>query len=90
MIRMEAVAKGKVQGVNFRRFVEGLAARYAVNGTVRNLADGDVEIVAEGKQEALDAMAGDIRAAPQPISVTRLDIRWRSPRNDFQDFRIIR
>ena len=53
--------KGRVQGVGFRYTVQGLAAGFPVAGYVRNLANGDVELVAEGASEAvqgfLDAVA---------------------------------
>ena len=46
------LVKGRVQGVGFRYTVQGLAQRYPVSGYVKNLLDGQVELVAEG--EALD------------------------------------
>jgi acylphosphatase len=52
---------GRVQGVGFRYTAQQLASGFAVSGYVRNLPNGDVELVAEGdpKQVAafLDAIA---------------------------------
>ena len=45
---------GQVQGVGFRYTTRGLAGGYAVTGFVRNLPDGQVELVAEGEAEELD------------------------------------
>ena len=45
---------GHVQGVGFRYTAQSLAARYLVAGFVRNLPDGDVELVAEGEPGAID------------------------------------
>jgi acylphosphatase len=39
---------GHVQGVGFRYTVRHLAGGFQVSGFVRNLADGRVEVVAEG------------------------------------------
>jgi acylphosphatase len=46
---------GKVQGVGFRYTAQQLAAGYPVSGYVRNLPDGDVELVAEGTAEGVEA-----------------------------------
>ena len=44
----EVYYQGRVQGVGFRYAVRSLARRFAVDGFVRNLSDGRVELVAEG------------------------------------------
>jgi acylphosphatase len=60
---------GQVQGVGFRYTAQRLAEDLPVTGYVRNLPDGDVELVAEGEPEDVEAflaavarrMAGYIR-----------------------------
>jgi acylphosphatase len=42
---------GTVQGVGFRYAAQGLASGFAVAGYVRNLSDGQVELVAEGEAD---------------------------------------
>jgi acylphosphatase len=44
------VYAGTVQGVGFRYTTRALAQNFAVTGFVRNLPDGNVELVAEGEQ----------------------------------------
>ena len=51
---------GNVQGVGFRFTTVRVAERYDVGGTVRNLPDGRVEIVAEGDSEEIDAFLSDV------------------------------
>lgn len=51
---------GHVQGVGFRYTAQRLAARYPVAGYVRNLAGGDVELVAEGPADEVEAFLGAV------------------------------
>ncbi len=53
--------RGHVQGVGFRYTTQGIAKRYEVNGFVRNLANGEVELVAEGEKHELAAFLDDVR-----------------------------
>jgi acylphosphatase len=46
-----------VQGVGFRYTAQHLARSHPVAGYVRNLPDGRVELVAEGDEKDLDALA---------------------------------
>jgi acylphosphatase len=65
------IYSGRVQGVGFRYAAQGIARGFAVRGYVRNLADGDVELVAQGEPGEVDRflaevarhMAGNIHSA---------------------------
>jgi len=46
---------GRVQGVGFRYTTQALAAGHPVAGHVRNLPSGEVELVAEGEADAVEA-----------------------------------
>jgi acylphosphatase len=50
-MEITAVARGRVQGVNFRSYVKSLADSMRLKGYAKNLADGDVEIVINGNGE---------------------------------------
>jgi acylphosphatase len=67
--RLHALVKGKVQGVGFRDFTATAAKELQVAGWVRNLADGDVELVAEGPAEALRALGDKVCAGPPSAKV---------------------
>ncbi len=51
---------GRVQGVGFRYTAQHLAQGFAVAGYVRNLHSGDVEMVAEGTSEEVEALLAAI------------------------------
>ncbi len=52
---------GHVQGVGFRYTARSIARGYDVAGFVRNLPDGRVELVAEGKPHEVDAFLREVR-----------------------------
>jgi len=52
---------GDVQGVGFRATAAWIARRHPIRGWVRNLADGRVQLLAEGSAEAVDAFLDDLR-----------------------------
>jgi len=52
---------GNVQGVGFRDTAVKIARDYPVTGWVKNLADGRVQLLAEGPAEALDDFLKAIR-----------------------------
>jgi acylphosphatase len=60
MQRRTILFSGHVQGVGFRFTVRQIAAGYPVNGFVRNLPDGRVELVAEGDPPNIDAFLHQI------------------------------
>jgi acylphosphatase len=47
--------RGQVQGVGFRYTAQQLAGGFPIAGYVRNLSNGDVELVAEGDPAAVEA-----------------------------------
>ena len=53
---MRILYSGSVQGVGFRYTVKTVATGFEVSGTVRNLSDGRVELVAQGVKAELEAL----------------------------------
>ncbi len=53
---LHATVFGKVQGVYFRAWVFDQAKSLGLTGWVRNLREGEVEILAQGPEEALHAL----------------------------------
>ncbi len=65
--------EGRVQGVGFRWWTRKTAADVGLNGRVRNLVDGAVEVEAAGPAGALDALAARLRLGPGPANVSRVE-----------------
>lgn len=55
--------EGRVQGVGFRYTVKNLAREFEVSGTIANLPDGRVELIASGDAGEVDAFLEAIRTS---------------------------
>ncbi|MGL5074493.1 MAG: acylphosphatase [Waterburya sp.] len=71
--KIRAVASGKVQGVGFRFYTQAQAQKLGICGYVRNLSNGDVEIVAEGEAEKLDALIDWAKSGSPSAVVNNLE-----------------
>ncbi len=58
------LVSGRVQGVGFRAFCVRAANSLGVDGWVRNLPDGRVEVVATGRPDDLARLADALRRGP--------------------------
>lgn len=56
IIRRTIFFSGRVQGVGFRFKAHSLASKHDLTGFVRNLSDGRVEFVAEGRVREIDGL----------------------------------
>ena len=70
------IFKGRVQGVNFRAFVQRAAESLNVDGWVRNLPDGTVEAVFEGDRGPVEEAIKRCRTGPAFANVTGALIKW--------------
>jgi acylphosphatase len=68
-----------VQGVGFRYFTDAAARREGVDGWVRNMADGSVEVVIEGDLESVDRVEAAVRRGPSSARVERFDVEEQAP-----------
>lgn len=68
----KVIATGKVQGVGFRRAVQQLARKAGIVGKVKNLDDGNVEILAQGEEGEIDAFLASVRELEAPVKVDEL------------------
>ncbi len=77
---IRVVVEGRVQGVGYRMFVRDLAARFHLNGWVRNLVDETVEAVIEGEKDIVDEMVDAMYARDSyVIRVDRVTVTQETP-----------
>jgi acylphosphatase len=81
------VFSGRVQGVGFRFTALNIANRCQLTGYVRNIPDGDVEMVAQGAAEMIDECVRDIQDSFVG-SISHIDIEEATPNPKITDFRI--
>ena len=79
-VRLTALVKGHVQGVGFRWWTRARALELGLRGSATNLADGRVEVVAEGEEEACRRL---LEALPRgPGRVEYVSERWGQTRGE--------
>jgi acylphosphatase len=88
--QMHILYEGRVQGVGFRYTTKALACGFEITGTVRNLMDGKVELLAEGKREELEAFREAIRESELGHFIRQEQITWADAKNCFRGFEIVR
>jgi acylphosphatase len=86
--RMQVIYSGHVQGVGFRYTVKSLIPGYEVAGSIRNLADGRVELIAEGTQEELEAFRQAIRESGLGSLIDNEELVWGDARGGLRGFEI--
>lgn len=87
--RLTAFLRGSVQGVGMRWWVRSGGLALGLVGRATNLADGRVEVVAEGPPAALRALLGRLRgtAVPgRPGHVDGVTAQWSGARGGFEGF----
>ena len=88
MVARRFLIAGFVQGVGYRYFALRAAARPQVKGTVKNLPNGIVEVLAEGDRDAMDEFRNDLATGPLFASVSSLDEIDVPVTGRYTDFRI--
>ena len=87
---MQVIYSGQVQGVGFRYTVKSVATGFDMTGSVRNLPDGKVELIAEGAKDELEAFRQAIRESGLDHFIRKEDISWQEARSEFRGFEIVR
>jgi acylphosphatase len=88
MERVLVYYSGRVHGVGFRATVRQLACGYEVTGTVRNLPDGRVELIAEGTRSELKAFLEGIAQSELSGFIAKQAESWQPAPGNLRGFTI--
>ena len=88
--RVNLIITGLVQGVFFRASTLERAQSLNLNGWVKNLSDGSVEVVAEGPRYGLEDFVTWCRQGPPAAEVKDVIVRWATHLDEFRTFMIVR
>lgn len=74
--------------VMYRDFATRSARRLGVVGTVKNLADGTVEVIAEGDESTLHTFIEQLQKGPMFSWVENVQVTWGESVGEYSDFTI--
>ena len=86
--RIHLLVSGRVQGVFFRRAAADTARAFGISGWARNLSDGSVEIVGEGKRLNLESLVAWAHSGPRHARVDTVQVKWEPFVGEFAQFQV--
>lgn len=86
MTRLTAWVHGMVQGVGFRWWTRSRALELGLVGSATNLADGRVEVVAEGPKPRCERLLAMLRSSDSPGRVDHVAEHWSAPKGGLDGF----
>lgn len=90
VIELHAIVSGQVQGVGFRAKVYTHATQIGLTGSVCNLANGSVEIYAQGTKEQLTQLLTLLQEDAGRGWVSRISTDYNLPSRTYTDFAILK
>ena len=81
---------GKVQGVGLRESIKKRADELGLVGQARNLADGGVGVVCEGRQDSIEELVGKLRGSPGLATVNNASVSYSESEGEYDSFIVVR
>ena len=88
IVAAHIIVQGMVQGVGFRYFVHRSALRAGLEGYVRNLPNGEVEVELQGDRSLIEEIIKEVTIGPRTADVTNVKVDWKKPEHQFRGFEI--
>lgn len=90
MNSFKAIVHGKVQGVFFRDSTVKQAKKLDLTGWVKNMSNGTVSLLAEGKDNQLKLFKDWLQKGSPLSKVEKVELKWIENSEDpFSDFKIV-
>ncbi|MFH1540426.1 MAG: acylphosphatase [Elusimicrobiota bacterium] len=90
MFKYEITITGSVQGIGYRYFVMAEARRLKLTGWVKNLYNGDVEILLESEKNILENFVSILKTKHRWAKIDNVKIsETETSKKEFSDFNII-
>jgi len=89
MERAHIFISGIVQGVYYRYNAMKKAQELGLKGWVRNLRDGRVEVVCEGRREDIDRLIEWCKKGPPGAYVESVQVAFEQFKGEFRTFEIL-
>ncbi|MBU6382739.1 MAG: acylphosphatase [Verrucomicrobia bacterium] len=86
MQEIRIIVSGVVQGVGFRAIVKRHALLHNIQGFVRNLPDGRVEICAQGKGEQIQQFVHTVQSMPGAAKISNIETKYQPMREVYHTF----
>ena len=87
-VRAKIIVSGIVQGVGYRSFALRHGNSLDLNGYVRNVLDGSVEIEAEGERDEIERFVSLLREGPRAAEVSDVHVEWKEHTGELGRFRV--
>ncbi|MBC8313655.1 MAG: acylphosphatase [Candidatus Cloacimonetes bacterium] len=88
MKKIKITIFGRVQGVFFRKFTFETALKFSIKGYVKNLFNGNVEVVAIGIEENVKKFVNALKIGPSSARVDNIEIEKLSNSTNYDSFKI--
>ena len=80
------IISGNVQGVFYRASCQDIAVKYGLNGWVRNLPSGEVEVLVQGEKEKIEKLIEWCKKGPPNARVEEVKVKWEEVADMFNGF----
>ena len=87
-LRLDLVIEGRVQGVGFRVSTKMEAESLDIRGSVQNVSDGSVFVIALGEKIAMENFLSWCYKGPSSAIVKKIKV-FRGKTEEFNEFRVI-